>query len=411
MAFPGNTSSYAPGASKGKKEEEESSFGGATTDVAPGASSKKFMEDRVDKLQLNKMYGGDGITKRDLRAAREAGMSEKQIQKQYDAHVAAGGKVHSGAQARMDDFDAVDKLKNYRADEVSGRNLGEGNKQPDLRRVEMQSLLGEAKGFANQGKDGEGFSAKDVNKMIKERGYTLGSGAQDLLNKRLESLGSKTRTDITDPEDGTPVMDTNPLPTKEEVSIKNSANTNLGKGAKMGTADMSITDSFNQDKFNNAKITNTLGEGAMNFGNMGQIDNSITMNAIGGGGGAGGAATRERMSDGSINPALAYNPNDNMFSTGNTLGLLTNLQKRSEDGFGTRRAAEASAAANRITGADERIKDMDQRAYDSILYNKSMSDLKELNWLGDMDAITSRLPMSDWASTAKPKEYKLDFEQ
>ena len=145
------------------------------------------------------------VTRADLNAAREMGVGEKRLQKLYDKSQKQGVRADARSQIEMGDFNKIDKLKDFDADDV----IGLKGRENCVGRAEMQSLLGVGKNMQGQGKDGKGFSATKLNKVLKDKNVELGRGAQDLLNRKLTELGAPIRTDITDPKDGvTPVVDT-----------------------------------------------------------------------------------------------------------------------------------------------------------------------------------------------------------
>ncbi len=422
--------------------DSESKFPGGTTQGGP--KQEGYDLGKATKKKLGDMYGGEGITKRDLRAARRSGMSQEEMQRQYDEHVAAGGKVHAGAQAKMNDFNQVKSLADFDADDVAGINLkaraedDERGPRKDLRRVELASLLGTAKTHANHGVDGKGFKASEVNEMIKERGYTLGSGAQQLLNKHLEKQGSDVRTDITDPKDGTPVMDTKPpfevpdrlthMPVKDVAQIINDdskirggkGDDNINRGGSQIIADQRLSQKIDNrvDKMNDNKLETTIGDDNVFYGpyNSGMQDFSVNINGgqlnadqrVGGG---------SKMADGSVSEGVRKQSGamglggggaDNFASTAASMALFENILKRNDAQFsGAGRAQAAIDAAERQIGSAQRVANLDYLTRNNPQYNEAKATAIGGKYLGDLDSYAT----PDLVKTADPEKYDVDFDK
>ena len=153
-----------------------------------------------------KAYGADGkFGKRDRAALQSMGYNDKQIDKHIRNNLNRG-QVKSGQQiqAGKDLPQDVSNLNNYDTNSIGNTGFHSGNansKQKDLDKKEIQYLM--EKG---------GHSARDLNDWIKSNGKTVNNKGQKFLNERLTAMTNQPPTDVTDPKDGTPVVETDPGP-------------------------------------------------------------------------------------------------------------------------------------------------------------------------------------------------------
>ena len=343
--------------------------------------------------RLNEMHGREGIVSKDLKNARNSGMSEAEMRSQYNQHLAEGGRVGQGAQARMEGMRKYDSLDDFHHDHIKGHNINPDNpRQKDISGMEMINLL-----------KNNNFNAREVNDMVKARNLSLGNRAQTQLNKALAKLGSKMPTDITDPGDGTPVITTLPIPTIEKSQTQKIDN------------DMELEQEFNQgsDKFNHSPVTNTIGDNATFYGPYvgGHYDASINIGtqsgsqslAAGQGMDGSGAVTIE---DGGGTGAMGLGGRglDNLASGVATMGLLENLYGRQNMAFSAAgRAGATIDAAEKDTGVTDRLNKLNY-VYGYPGYNEAKSQLIEGRTYGDLDAF--KVP--NWKDTADPEKYDLD---
>lgn len=340
--------------------------------------------------RLNEMYGRDGITSKDIKAAKADGMGHMEMQKQYRQHVADGGRVHQGAQARMEGLRTYDSLDDFDHDHIAGRNLNPDNnrRRIDVSGLEMINLL----------KNNE-FDAREVNQMVKDRNLSLGNRAQNQLNKALAKLGATMPTDITDPGDGTPVIDTTPP-------------LNVAQQEQKFDGTMEMPQEFTQgsDKFNDSPVTNTFGDNANIYGNYtgGNVDMGIYIGAqkgtqgIAGGLGSGAVTVRDGGRSGAM--GLGGGGLDNFGSAAATLGLLENGLARQNQMFSASGLAKSAIDASaRDTDSVNRLNKLNY-LYAYPGYNEAKANQIGANYLGDLDAF--KVP--DWKSTADPEKYDLD---
>jgi len=376
----------------------------------PQEEEKKFELGTATKKRLSEMRGKqDHIGLGDLNARRAEGASQEELQQEYNQAKEAGDRVGIRAQARMNDFTQAQTLDDFNPDEISVRNAGKqgGN---DVNRAEMASLLGMGNlvgdGIKNHGVGGVGFKASEVNDMIKSKGYTLSSGAQKMLNKRLAALGSETPTDVTDPGDGTPVVDTKPPmqvePELERLPVSDVADLIQGQSPIQGQG---------ANRLNNNKIETSVGDGNTFNGNFnsGIIDQSINLqgqttasNRVGGETSDGGVVSQ--------NGAMSMGGRgaDNFASAATTMGLLENIYNRSNTNFNPYAEAQrAITASENQIGATERIANLDYLTRLDPMYNEMKAAQVENRYLGDLDA--TKTP--DWVQTANPEKYETDFDE
>lgn len=352
--------------------------------------------------RLNEMHGKAGIVSKDIKNARAAGMSDAKMKRQYDRHLAEGGRIHQGAQARMEGMRKYDSLDDFDADHIAGHNLNPNRKRRthDVSGMEMINLL----------KNNE-FDAREVNQMVKDRNLSLGNRAQNRLNKELAKLGSKMPTDITDPGDGTPVITTLPIPTIGDSFNQDTTQTQTQKIDN--TMEMPQTFLQGSDKFNDSDTTNTFGDGATIYGSFigGGLDQSIN---IGTQSGKQSLAAGQSMDDsgavtiedggGTGAMGLGGRGIDNIGSGVATMGLLENLYGRQNVNFSASgRAASTIDAAEKDTDVTDRLNKLNY-VYGYPKYNEDKAIVTEGRYLGDLDAF----PTPDWVNTADPEKYDLD---
>ena len=355
--------------------------------------------------------GSDVLGREDLARSRNDGMSLQEQQRQYDEFKAEGGTTGAGAQARMNDFTSVDRLSDFNPDEISVRNQGKegGN---DIRGGEMIALLGTGDKGIKGHNNGKGFSATEVNDYIKTKGYSLSSGAQKHLNNALAALGSETPTNITDPGDGTPVIDTAPPmqvePELEKLPVKDVAEMITQPGSPFAPGGSASVDSSIKDN----NLNTDIGDGNNFYGNFnsGIIDQGIVFNSNSSGGSSrvGGDANSSGVvsQDGAM--GMGGGGMDNFGSSAATMGLLENMYNRQTTNFNP--FSTASQAINRSedqTGANQRIANLDYKTGLYPLYNQAKADQIEGRYLGDMDS----QPAPSWVATADPEKYDTDLEK
>ena len=348
------------------------------------------------KKRLEFYNKGPGkINKGDVQGAQAAGMSADQMQSEYDEYKESGGRIGSGAQARMGDFNAVSNLEDFDPSEIGGGVNTDKKPGNDIRKIEMAALLGQAEklgGMKNHGADGKGFSATEVNNMMKEKGYTLSSGAQNMLNKHLGNVkGNDTLTDVTDPGDGTPVLDTSPpmqveddlkdLPVKDVVDMVQPTL----KGPNVGS------------NIVGNQIDTTIGDGNNFYGN---VNNGILDQSVNIAGGSGGDGNR----DGAM--GLGGGGVDNFASAATTNALLENILNRRNENFSSPAQRAIAASANQ-TGASQRVANLDYQVRLNPLYNEAKATELQGRYLGDLDSMTT----PDLVPTADPEKYETDFDE
>lgn len=342
--------------------------------------------------------GGKGFGKADIEELRNQGYSDKKIGKVAanvdSSQLGAGAQVALGLDKDVDYTD----LENY-----NPHSVGQGNK-PDMKKIEIKQLMKEG-----------GHSAQAINDMVKEKGYTLGDGAQKFLNKRLTSMTGNPPTDVT-AEPGTPaneIIDTKPVTTPTtETKVKDSFNTDTtirDSGNTKVATDISQQQSqtVNSDKFKNNTYNVNTGGGTV-YGNINQgVDNSYSV--VGQVQEAGGG------SDGSTTYGMGFKDGalSNFASGAAAMGTLENALARSQTNFG-RTGAAASAKAAETTGADQRIASLDYVARMNPHILGAKGDMAFLGAFGDIynPQFANRDQGGyDWNRAAAPELPEIDFDK
>ena len=256
-------------------------------------------------------------------------------------------------------------IMDYDPMSVGNRNFNAGKSTTpryEITRADVEGLLG------NQG-GGTEYSAKDINKMIQEKGYKTTEKAQSMLNERLEAMTGNPPTDITKVKDE-PFIDTTPI---DEGKLTNPMEeippthvdppkTDLPKTEAPATInDMQV----DVDKMNNNEYNYKLGKGASHVGNVNQgNDYSININSQGGADGGGLS---------------------NLGSAAASIGLLENAFDRSQSKMsGLTQPALYSKAAALTTGADEQIANLDYITRNNPDLFAAKADMQALNTFGDI---------------------------
>lgn len=312
----------------------------------------------------------------------------------------------------IEDFD-FGQYSNFRG-KTQG---GEGMEEKHINNMEMKLLLGQ------MGDDPDKFTAKEINNFVKEKGMKVGANAQKTLNKALSALGSKTRTDITDPMDGSePVMDTTPIEGINPLPVPSNPAQPVqkpisGEGTQPSTVStVSPTQVVSQEieqrqqvgsnKNNNNAFENTFTGDNYGSVNQGIIDNSINLGAQN----ASNSNSQFGNAGGGVlgNGAMGFGGGglDNFASAATTMGLIGNMHERSKLGMmGT--AANLIQQGNKLTGARDRAWGLDQQASRmGDIYEAKSFEIQD-TYLGDIG--TWKPP--SWTQTADPEKHETDFKK
>ena len=361
------------------------------------ARNDKYMSTGGGITYDSRSAGGKGFGKADIEELRNQGYSDKKIGKVAanvdSSQLGAGAQVALGLDKDVDYTD----LENY-----NPHSVGQGNK-PDMKKIEIKQLMKEG-----------GHSAQAINDMVKEKGYTLGDGAQKFLNKRLTSMTGNPPTDVT-AEPGTPaneIIDTKPVTTPTtETKVKDSFNTDTtirDSGNTKVATDISQQQSqvVGSDKFKNNEYNVSVGGDSLGGISVGN-DYSVNI--------AGQSQEAGSGSDGSSTYGLGFKDGalSNFASGAAATGLLENSLARSGSQF-TRTGAAASAKAAKTTGADDRIAGLDYVSRMNPHIMGAKADMAFLGAFGDYhhpEFANRDKGGYDWNRAAAPELPEIDFEK
>lgn len=217
-------------------------------------------------------------------------------------------------------------------------------------------------------KAGGGYSAKQINKYLKNQNVEAGGLAQKMLNKRLNKVNPKAPvTDITNPGDNSePVVNTKPqtppAPTPEPVVTSSPEAT----PTPPTTPPMKVTQGDSYDK----TIGTTTGDISGMNNNEGVIDFS----------------SNDMSRDYSINiDGTAGSDLSNMASSVMYGGLNEQEYQKSQDMMsGSGRATDAIDDAEAATGASTRITDINRNVNSVPDYWNNMADSQTFLTMGDV---------------------------
>ena len=239
--------------------------------------------------------------------------------------------------------------------------------------------------------EGGEFTARELNKHIKSKGYGVGRSAQKLLNSRIEPL--KNEVAKAQGKDGATApgpSEATAVPGEKFTNLSTTTTTQIGLAGDGTLGDDNVgpkqeieqtlndQDTINSDKQNiGGNLTSDIS--GINYGsNLVNSDLSVNinsgaqqgMNAANSRSSAGGSAGQSTGSMGFNDLGL-----DNLASATATNALLNNqLQRSRADMTGMGRGAAASAAAENITGSKDRVATLDYYTQMNPYYNQAKSD-------------------------------------
>ena len=355
---------------------------------------------------------GTTFGKKDLKKMQAAGYSDAQIKKTVER--AGVGNVKASIQRKYGVHGAANQptsLDDYDVDSMGRTNARkDGTERPDLQKAEVKFLLKDS-----------GFSASEINDWAKQNNYTFGSKAQSFLNKRLNSMTNQPPTDVTDPGDGTPVVDTKPeviapiavdetkkmepielpefqLPDWERPDYEipdNYPGVPDMRPPGNGNIDFKGTGDFYVGRDLNQNIGKTMGDQDLDFTNNGTFignnnqgaDYSVTIGMNNAGNSVGGYNSNSAMMDNIMSGAALGALNDNAY------------HKSQSQLSGSTRGAQDVYRAEAVTGSTKRSNQLRYNAALRPQYWQSRAAVQSNMYLGDM--YNMRAP-----SFVMPKPYK-----
>lgn len=388
---------------------------------------ERKIHDSGDIKYDSRAAGQGHFDNQDVKNLERMGYSAEQI-KQHAAGISRKNMSTRTAikMGKHDDINFND-LENYDPSAVGRRN------KFDLGKAEVREMVK------------SGRSAKEVNDWAKQNNYSLGGKAQSFLNKRLSAMTEQPPTDVTDPGDGTPIVNTDPEVTTPEVTtpetettpenptpptetfepvegvtsptpsrnngIFNTGDGNINnQGTNNGT--QAIVDGDNNGIIGEGNtqvqgdvsqsIGKTQGDQDLDFTNNGTFignnnqgaDFSVTIGSNGVGG-SGGSASAGAAGLDNMMAATAYGAlNENAY------------HKSSAQLNGTTGAAQAVALGKQLTGAQERIAGLDYAARLNPMFWDAKSKQQTNLYMGDIWKY--KAPDFNLPDPLKPVEADLD---
>lgn len=232
-------------------------------------------------------------------------------------------------------------------------------------------------------KEGGGYSAKQINKYLKNQNVEAGGLAQKMLNKRLQEVNPKTQvTDITESGDESkPVINTDPstpTPSPAPAPTPSPAPTPTPAPTPSIVGKVETGDSFDKT---------FTGPSAGNINNS-QVDLS------------------QNIRDYSVNIAgSAGNDLSNMASAAAYGGLNEVDYQKSQDMMsGSSRANDAIKQAEKLTGASDRIDDLTANTNSVPDFWADKADAQTYKFMGD----TFNFQLPNWNPVKAPKRNEFD---
>lgn len=238
-------------------------------------------------------------------------------------------------------------------------------------------------------KEGGGYSAKQINKYLKNQNVEAGGLAQNMLNKRLQEVNPKTQvTDITESGDESkPVVNTDPsTPTPSPAPAPTPSPAPAPTPSPAPTPTPAPTPSIVGKVETGDSFDRTFTGPSTGDINNSQVDLS--------------------QRDYSVNIAgSAGNDLSNMASAAAYGGLNELDYQKSQDMMsGSSRANDAIKQAEKLTGATERITDLTNTTNATPDYYSDLADAQLYKQLGD----TFNFQLPNWNPVKPPKQNEFD---